>query len=93
MTRMAGPDCAVMCNLTNTHPHTHTHTPTARTAKRAKREDGQGGHHVTHVRACPGATQVSVRLAHVQGSFDSQLGELVSLRSFIASVYDVDFPV
>ena len=27
MTRMTGPDCAVMCNLINTHTHTHTHTP------------------------------------------------------------------
>ena len=27
MTRMTGPDCAVMCNLLNTHTqHTHTHT-------------------------------------------------------------------
>ena len=26
MTRMTGPDCAVMCNLINTHIHTHTHT-------------------------------------------------------------------
>ena len=25
MTRMARPDCAVMCNLINTHTHTHTH--------------------------------------------------------------------
>ena len=25
-TRMTGPDCAVMCNLMNTHTHTHTHT-------------------------------------------------------------------
>ena len=24
MTRMTGPDCAVMCNLTNTHTHAHT---------------------------------------------------------------------
>ena len=24
MTRMTGPDCAVMCNLINTHTHTHT---------------------------------------------------------------------
>ena len=23
MTRMTGPDCAVMCNLINTHSHTH----------------------------------------------------------------------
>ena len=28
MTRMTGPDCAVMCNLINTHTHTHTHTNT-----------------------------------------------------------------
>ena len=26
MTRMTGPDCAVMFNLINTHTHTHTHT-------------------------------------------------------------------
>ena len=26
MARMIGPDCAVMCNLINTHTHTHTHT-------------------------------------------------------------------
>ena len=25
MTRMTGPDCAVMCHLINTHTHTHTH--------------------------------------------------------------------
>ena len=25
MTGMTGPDCAVMCNLINTHAHTHTH--------------------------------------------------------------------
>ena len=26
MTRMTGPDCAVMCNLINTHTHRHTQT-------------------------------------------------------------------
>ena len=26
MTRMTRPDCAVMCNLMNTHTHPHTHT-------------------------------------------------------------------
>ena len=26
MTRMTRPDCAVMCNLINTHTHTRTHT-------------------------------------------------------------------
>ena len=25
MTRMTGPDCAVICNLINTHTHTHSH--------------------------------------------------------------------
>ena len=25
MTRMTGPDCAVMCNSINTHTHTHKH--------------------------------------------------------------------
>ena len=28
MTRMTGPDCAVMCNSINTHTHTHTLTYT-----------------------------------------------------------------
>ena len=28
MTRMTGPDCAVICNLINTRTHTHTHTHT-----------------------------------------------------------------
>ena len=28
MTRMAGPDCAVTCNLINTHTHTHIHVRT-----------------------------------------------------------------
>ena len=28
MTRMTGPDCAVMCNLINTHTHTHIYTHT-----------------------------------------------------------------
>ena len=27
MTRMTGPDCAVMCNLINTHAHTHSYVP------------------------------------------------------------------
>ena len=27
MTRMTRPDCAVMCNLINTHTHTHTKNP------------------------------------------------------------------
>ena len=32
MTRMTGPDCAVMFNLINTHKHTHkTHTALCRT--------------------------------------------------------------
>ena len=31
VTKMTGPDCAVMCNLINTHTHTHTHTHTQHT--------------------------------------------------------------
>ena len=31
MTRMTRPDCAVMCNLINTHTHTHKHTQCYRT--------------------------------------------------------------
>ena len=43
--------------------HTHTHKHMTRTTKKAKRASGQRGHHVTHLHACLGATQVSVRLA------------------------------
>ena len=39
MTRMTGPDCAVMCNLINTLTHKHTHT----THKRCRRDVGNGG--------------------------------------------------
>ena len=35
MTRMTRPDCAVMCNLINTHTHTHTHTHTPGSNKEA----------------------------------------------------------
>ena len=37
MTKMIGLDCAVTCNLINTHTHTHTHTHTRR------RRAGNGG--------------------------------------------------
>ena len=36
MARMTGPDCAVMCNLTNTHTHAPTHT------EREKGANGDG---------------------------------------------------
>ena len=39
MTRMTRPDCAVMCNLINTH--THTHTQSMRVAKND--EDDKAG--------------------------------------------------
>ena len=39
MTRMTEPDCAVMCNLINTH-HTHTHTHTQRKKCRKERRVG-----------------------------------------------------
>ena len=37
--RMTGPDCAVMCNLINTHTHTHTHTHYTHTHARPGREE------------------------------------------------------
>ena len=50
MTRMTRPDCAVMCNLINTHTHTHTHTEGGRGTKKRKkpqnscrRRAGNGG--------------------------------------------------
>ena len=39
MTRMTGPDCAVMCNLINTHTHAHTRIHTHRATRK------QGGEH------------------------------------------------
>ena len=35
MTRMTGPDRAVMCNLINTHTHTHTHTQSVESEPRS----------------------------------------------------------
>ena len=46
MTRMAGPDFAVMCNSINRHIHTHTHTQDGRWKwgrKRRRGENGNGG--------------------------------------------------
>ena len=50
MTRMTGPDCAVMCNLINTHLHIHTQTHTGQEQGRGWRPvdesssgDGNGG--------------------------------------------------
>ena len=40
MTSMTGPDCAVMCNLINTHAHTHTHIRPGRIQDGS--EDGSG---------------------------------------------------
>ena len=41
MTRMTRPDCAVMCNLINTHTHTHTHE--ARRVRASKLAHERGG--------------------------------------------------
>ena len=43
----------------------------ARMTKINKITDDQKGHHVTHLHACLGATQVSIHLAPVQGPFGS----------------------
>ena len=47
---------------------------------------------MTHPHTCLRATQVSVRLVPVRIPLTRQLGELVSLRRFYASVYDHNFP-
>ena len=44
MTRMTGPDCAVMCNLINTHTHTQTHTTYFHSDKVQVDEGGHKGH-------------------------------------------------
>ena len=43
MTRMTGPDCAVMCNLINTHTHTHTKKPQNSCRRRAGNGGDMGG--------------------------------------------------
>ena len=43
MTRMTRPDCAVMCNLINTHTHTHTRTGTTVTGTRIGLGRAEGG--------------------------------------------------
>ena len=39
MTRMTGPDCAVMCNLVNTHTHTHTERDNREIREEKRREE------------------------------------------------------
>ena len=39
MTRMTGPDCAVMCNLINTHTHTHTERDNREIREEKRREE------------------------------------------------------
>ena len=36
--RMKGPDCAVMCNIINTHTHTHTQAESRRNGERTNQE-------------------------------------------------------
>ena len=43
MTRMTRPDCAVMCNLINTHTHTHTHTVAANSDSPGSNKEAGGG--------------------------------------------------
>ena len=74
-------------------PPTHTQTYTVRTEGAYNEENGQKEHHMLHLRVCPGATQISVRFASVQDPSNCELGELVSLRKFYASVYEPIFPV
>ena len=41
MTRMTRPDCAVMCNLINTHTHTHKSARNLKIAVDTVRETGE----------------------------------------------------
>ena len=43
MTRMTGPDCAVMCDLINTHTHTHTTHTCKNPQNSCRRRAGNGG--------------------------------------------------
>ena len=43
MTRITGPDCAVMCNLINTHTYTHTHTYVAANPDNLESKKEAGG--------------------------------------------------
>ena len=71
MTRMTRPDCAVMCNLINTHTHTHTHTHWlvvfAGRSRQKARED------------TPEARRVrAIKLAHQRGGITKAASALVS---------------
>ena len=43
MTRMTRPDCAVMCNLINTHTHTHTAKKRKKPQNSCRRRAGNEG--------------------------------------------------
>ena len=51
MTRMTGPDCAVMCNLINAHTHTHTWTGTRVGSRRAEERRRSARNHTRLVGA------------------------------------------
>ena len=59
MTRTTGPDCAVMCNLVNTYSKENINIRWSKGS--------------TWCITCLGAAQISVRLVHVQYSFDSPI--------------------
>ena len=69
MTRMTGPDCAVMCNLINTHTHTHTHTHTPNPAAEDNRcscsSSLPGGREGSVCRSLPSLWGTNLRLGCV----------------------------
>ena len=68
MTRMTGPDCAVMWNLINTHTHTHTHTEVARLRRRFSFVLQQALSFRTRHHLCrQGVALASTRRPHSQG--------------------------
>ena len=65
MTRMTRPDCAVMCNLINTHTHTHIHT---HKRGNAAREPAQS---VVEARRKAGGSRVPGTTKHRRNNMDT----------------------
>ena len=81
ITRMTGPDIAVMCNSINTHTNTYT-------GRLQKETDGQGS--LLYASTCLNTTAVSVRLVPVRVPLACLLA--ASLRRLYTSRSGINFP-
>ena len=80
MTRMTRPDCAVMCNLINTHTHTHTHT-----------QDQREWHRMTRMTRpdCAVMCNLINTHTHTHANISSPLSRLIrSFRSIIVAPWE-----